>query len=970
MRDIYLRQKHNYNNASKVSSIALATALFWASQPAFAQETANETVDETIEETAEDDVIVVQGFRASIQNSIAAKRSLTFIADVISADDIAGLPDVSIAESLARLPGVTSQRTGGQASAINIRGLSQDLVSATLNGREQVSTSGNRTIEFDQYPSELISQAAVYKTPIASIIEGGIAGLVELKTVRPLDNSDDLKATLNVRGLYNDRANQSPDVSSEGYRVSASVQAKLLDDTLGLALGYARLSQPNVATRFVQFDFPFPGTNGSPSVDLNGDGQFDSLNFGFEAIQFGGREERDGVIGVIQYEPTSNLRILLDGYYSQFDSSVRRRGYRAFATQSGDNIITDPVIAGTALIGGVITNNVGSNGFGFGAGVELVNQDEGRQDELYTLGGNIAYDFGSKFTAALDVSYSRGTSFFNNSGINIRPFENVPVTEDNPRGLQRTDSIAGLISINSLLNGLDLPTINGITNGGVPIDFTNFSEGGGGFLLDGQFLVPQADTDELFAIAADFEYRPDSGFIKSIKFGGRYSSRNGQRTITSFNTFGVPGSPLVIPSNLIQNAGFEGGFANAGLVDFGVVDIGGAFDFAFGGNFGVNQPDVGQDIFDFTIDQSFGIDEDVYAGYTQLDFETIAGALPFRGNLGLRVVYTDQSSTVFAQDPNLPNDPASTIDNRILLTNGDEYVDFLPSANLILDVTDNSLLRLSYTRQISRPRFVDLNGSVSVNTGADGNTTGGGGNPSLQPFEANQFDLSYERYFNSSSILSIAAFYKDLRSFIIGGTIPTFNFVEAGLTPPPIPGTMTPGNAVGSFSAPVNGDGGFVWGFELNLTYSFDELLPAPFDGFGVILNYAYSNSDLDITSSTSGQNINLTLPGLSESVANPTLYYEKNGFGARLGARYRTSFVSPQIGISELVVSSGSELVFDTQVSYEFDDKSPLSGIKLLFQVNNLTDEETRTFFGQRAQTGTIQNFGRTFFLGATAQF
>src|SRR3989344_5842197 len=207
--------------------------------------------------------------RTSLENSIAAKRESNFIVDIVTADDIAGLPDVSTAESLARLPGVTSQRTGGQASAINIRGLSQDLVSATLNGREQVATSGNRVIEFDQYPSELINQAAVYKTPLASHIEGGIAGKVELKTVRPLDNADAFKATVNLRGLYNDRASESPDVSSYGYRVSGSVQAKLLDDTLGIALGYARLYQPNVATRFVQFDFPIPGTNGSPTRDLN-----------------------------------------------------------------------------------------------------------------------------------------------------------------------------------------------------------------------------------------------------------------------------------------------------------------------------------------------------------------------------------------------------------------------------------------------------------------------------------------------------------------------------------------------------------------------------------------------------------------------------------------------------------------------------------------------------------------------------
>jgi iron complex outermembrane recepter protein len=137
-----------------------------------------------------------------------------------------------------------------------------------------------------------------------------------------------------------------------------------------------------------------------------------------------------------------------------------------------------------------------------------------------------------------------------------------------------------------------------------------------------------------------------------------------------------------------------------------------------------------------------------------------------------------------------------------------------------------------------------------------------------------------------------------------------------------------------------------------------------------VVINYAYSDSDLSTTSSTSGRTLNLQLAGLSKHVLNPTIFYEKAGFGARVSGRYRSSFVSPQIGISELVISSGSETVVDAQISYEFPDSGILKGLKLLAQANNLTDEPTRTFFGQEAQTGTIQNFGRTFFLGATYKF
>jgi len=885
------------------------------------------------EADAADKEIVVTGFRRSLQSSLAVKRNTEFIADVVTAEDIAGLPDVSIAESLARLPGVTSQRTGGQASAINIRGLSQDLVSATLNGREQVATSGNRVIEFDQYPSELLSQAAVYKTPIARLIEGGVAGKVELQTARPLSNRDDFSVTLNVRGSYNDRADESPDVSSYGYRASGSVQAKLLDDTLGLALGYARLYQPNVATRFVQFDFTPAGQNGAPTLDLDRNGVPERRGFGFEGVQFGGRETRDAVIGVVQYEPVNSLRILIDGYYSRFKSDVARRGLRVFNPQSGDTIITNPVIVDNAIVGGTFTNRFGQNGFNFALGTELINQDESRRDELYTFGGNIAYDFSDAFTAALDVSYSRGESFFNNSGVNVRPFTQTAA------GLRRTDQVPGAISVDYQLNGLNLPTIRRIST-----DFTDRNA----FRFDGLFIVPQRDIDELFAVAADFTVDVDGPFVKSLQFGGRYAQRDGERIITSFRTFGPDGgAPLAIPAELFRVAGFGGAFGRAGLPNFGVVDIDGLLDL------GVGKDRVADQTFGFTRDQSFTIQEDTYAGYAQLNVDTLAGGLPLRGNLGLRVVRTEQGSI-----------PQGTSAAGLFI--GDEYTDFLPSANFILELSSQDLLRLSATRQISRPRFFELRGSIGVGTDAGGVPSGGGGNPTLRPFRANQFDLSYEHYFGSTGVFAAAVYYKDLESYIIGGSVDGFDFTGFNFAPLP---AVQPVTNTGRLFGPINGSGGYVYGLELNFTKTFTEL-PAPFDGLGVALNYAYADSDLNFQSSRSGRPIDLPLPGLSKHIANPTVFYEKDGFGARVGARYRSSFVAPQIGLDEQIVTNASETVFDAQISYEFPETSALGGLKLLAQANNLTDEPTRSFFGVASQTGTIQRFGRTFFLGATYKF
>ncbi|MDQ8756790.1 TonB-dependent receptor [Sphingosinicella sp. LHD-64] len=932
--------------ARLLRSTAALTMLIGAATPAFAQQEAQDpTPADAVAAQGEDSAIVVTGFRASLQNSIAARRNADIILDAVSAEDIAGLPDVSIAEALARLPGVTSQRTGGQASAINVRGLSQDLVSATLNGREQVSTSGLRTIEFDQYPSELLSQAAVYKSPMASLIEGGIAGKVELQTARPLDQRDPFTVSVNLRGSWNDRAGQSPDADEFGYRASISFQAKLLDDTLGIALGYARLVQPNVATRFVGFDYTRTGTNGGGNaVDLDNDGVRDGIPFGFELIQFGGRETRDGVLGVIQYEPTESTRLLIDGYYSRFRSDVRRRGVRAFGTQNGNTALgtlQNPIVENSAIIGGRYVS-------GNGVDVELVNQDESDRDELYTIGANFQQDFGDRVTLSLDASYSRANSYFVDTGVNINPYRR------NPDGtFTRLGAIPGALIVDYRLNGLSLPDV------AINHDFTDPELN----RFQGFFIVPREDDDELIAFAANLQVDLN-GFFRSLQVGARYSTRNAERIRTSFNSFGIANN-VAIPSDLFQIAGFRGPFANAGFPDFLVADIDGLLDEFVG-------PDrVADQSFGFTRDQSFIVEEDVWAGYAQLNFNSVVGGLNFRGNFGLRVVHTDQSSTTSLVDPSVPGGQT-----RYTLTTGDSYLDFLPSANLILELGEADRLRLSISRQISRPRFFDLGGGIGINLinigGGVFQPSGSGGNPRLRPFRANMFDFAYEHYFGNSGILVLSAFYKDLKSFIVGGTVDEFNFREAGFTFPPLPTNAPPGATIldsGPLFAPINGDGGYVYGFEAQFTKTFTEL-PAPFDGLGVTMNYAYSQSSLDITNNLSGNTLTIPLPGLSKHVFNPTIFYDRNGFAARVGIRYRSGFVAPQFGLNEQITDNAPETVVDAQLSYTFQENSALRGLTLYLQGNNLTDAPTRSYFGQEAQTGTLQYFGRQFYAGATYRF
>lgn len=201
------------------------------------------------------DAIVVTGFRGALQSAIAQKRDAAVIAEAFSAEDIGKLPDTSIAETLARLPGLATQRLDGRSQVVSIRGLGPDFSNTLLNGREQVSSSDNRNIEFDQYPSELINSGLVYKTPFAGLIGQGLAGTVDLRTIRPLSKSDRV-ISVAARYEFNGKDSLNPDLSNRGYRATATYVDQFLGNTLGVAIGVAYQSSPQQVEEFSPWGYP------------------------------------------------------------------------------------------------------------------------------------------------------------------------------------------------------------------------------------------------------------------------------------------------------------------------------------------------------------------------------------------------------------------------------------------------------------------------------------------------------------------------------------------------------------------------------------------------------------------------------------------------------------------------------------------------------------------------------------------
>ncbi|MEO0786300.1 MAG: TonB-dependent receptor plug domain-containing protein, partial [Pseudomonadota bacterium] len=308
---------NQYLMGGTATGLALA---FMVGGPAYAQET---QPVEVASEAAEDEeatlgVVTVTGIRGSIADSLATKRNATSIVEAISAEDIGKLPDLSIADSLARLPGVTAQRVRGRSQQISIRGLGPDFSLALLNGREIVSAGNNRGVEFDQFPSELISQGVVYKTPDATLAATGIAGAVDLRTVRPLDYTE-RRINLSGKYVYNDRGDLNPDFDDNGYRLFGSLIDQNADGTIGWSLGVTFQDNP---TQFTSRELKTGNfqTGIDPGTGLAYPD--DNPRTGVVSREF----KRTSVAGTLQFEPTDRFSATIDAFYTDTEDSGIFRG--------------------------------------------------------------------------------------------------------------------------------------------------------------------------------------------------------------------------------------------------------------------------------------------------------------------------------------------------------------------------------------------------------------------------------------------------------------------------------------------------------------------------------------------------------------------------------------------------------------------------------------------------------------------
>lgn len=890
-----------------ITPIAAACAILLLSASAHAQTGAAAKDDPAVQ------TVVVSGLRGSIESSIAIKRDSDSIVEAVTAEDIGKLPDVSIAESISRLAGLTAQRVEGRAQVISIRGLAPDFAGTLMNGRELVSTSNNRGAEYDQYPSELINGVTVYKTPDATLMGQGLSGTVDLQTVRPLDRRGRTIA-INARGEKNSNGALNSNSSDKGKRLSISYVDQFLDNTLGVAIGFAHLDAPGQQREYKSWWW---GTeNNLPP------GNADVVGLKGAEVTASSREQvRNGIMAVIDFKPSKDYRTALDLYYSEFDQKTTMRGMMWNSHQWSAVAYKDPkveTIGGTKLLtGGALVNLE-----------PIVRNDYNvRKDEVFAVGWNNRFK-ADKWVFDGDLSYSAAK-----------------------RKEQVLETYAGLGPANSGITDnnfqFQIPVGAGLPRFTPSYDYTDTGRikltDVGGWGKDADMHRPLVE-DKLGALKLSAK-RDLDGMLRSIETGLSYSKREKEHEdINNYYFLKNKRAPATVSSDLLQ--------PSTSLAFAGIPAVLSYDTMAVLAKYYDQQPARVDD----AALQNWGVTEKQLTAFAKLAIDTDIGTVPLKGNFGLQMIRVDQQA-----------EGVAVVGNTVQpISNGAKYNDVLPSVNLNFDLSHylrSTSMRFGAAKTLARPRMSDMRAGAS---GGVSSTTflwnGSGGNPKLEPWRANSFDLSLENYFGKRSYVAGAVFYKKLKNYIYNQQT-AFDFTGF-----PNPSAVVPLTNIGTLNTPANGQGGMVRGLELSGSFE-AGMLHEMLDGFGVLASASKTESSIH----PNGPGTKEKLPGLSGTVGNVTLFYEKNGFSARVSQRYRSAYRGEVTGLfaqrafSEIL----AEKQVDFQTGYSFEE-GRFKGMSILLQVNNLGNEPYQTKQGDAFSGGSYAperytTYGRQVLLGVS---
>lgn len=875
--------------------------------------------------------INVKGYAGSLQNATAIKRNSDEIVEAVSAEQIGKLPGTSIADVLGRLPGLAVQTLDGRPQVLTIHGLGPDFSTALVNGREQVSTSNNRDVQYDQYPASWFNNVVVYMSPSAGLIGQGLSGTVDMRTIRPLEQNHPI-AAVNARYVWDSLSTISPGsgVSDRGYSANGIYVNQFADHTFGVTLGVDLESNPAQIEHQQPWGYP---TDGSGDLVIGG-----SKNYGISD-----QLKRTGLLGTLQYRPSENFTSTLDLTYDNFRETQQAKGmefplfWSNAQLQPGANAQNGFVTSGT-----------------YDDVVAVVRNDYNRtKAKVWNIGWNNKIRFNEDWSADVDASYSRA----DRRDMLLESYTGTGYNKTGPGDtLGFTELGNGLFFVNPSLN---------YAQGLVLTDPQGWGSGNNPPVVQAGFINAPYTNDYLARLRAAVEYDFAGGPFANVKFGFDRATRD--------KTYNIDQDFLVLP-NGAQTAPIPSFTTGDPLAWMGVGPqvIYNPLDLIANGNLQLYSTSLSS----IGVPPNWKVRENDVTPFAQFNLDSSLGDVPVRGNIGVQVAHTNEGS----QGQRVAAGTSSTGSSQVTLvpvSGGTSYTRWLPSANLVFEFTPSTDLRVGAARVMARPRMDQMSASLAISgnithlQSTDPNTSyfsANGGNPELLPSMANNFNVSLEHYFgDNQGYMTLSTYYLKLSDYINPSAAFLYNFapyVGAFLSATQ---QQQLGTTYGIVSGPTNDGSGNVKGLQGTINLPFKMLTPV-LDGFGAIITGDRTNSSVTYA----GNSQAITVPGLSKWVGNGTLYYQHDGFEARVSDSYRSSFLGEVQGISATrilqTIQGGSS--YDAQISYTIPN-GRLKGLTILLQGSNLTDKRFVTYQNNDPrQVLTWEDYGRRYELGISYKF
>ncbi len=911
--------------------------------------------------------IIVTGIRGSLSNALNTKRNSQVIVDSISAQDIGALPDRTVSEALQRVPGITLQRTGdvntlegsdpgrvpAEGGGVFIRGLS--WTRSEINGHDVFSANSGRGLSFEDVSPDLMGSVDVYKTPSADMVEGGIAGIVDLRTRKPLDSKNFLAvsgdwnyADKRKEGFFSGNA-----VLSHRWQTPGGMEIGLL---LSAATGKTGNRTDAVQTgsiRTVTLTAPQSGLPAGTNVAL-------PSGLGYRTVEW--TQVRHSYDAVLQLKPSSNLLFTFEGLIAKVTPRDLENAVAINDSSGGFNL--DPSFTFTGPQHTLATGTVNNAQMVF-------DNRSGQQDKVTReFSASMMWNAGDHWTVNVDVDHVNSHA----SVYSMTAFDSF-----GPDAATRPT-----VSFN--LAG-KTPGLSIMPNGASLSDPANY-------FWTAAMDHLEDNSASSWAERADITYTfDDDNFFKAFRVGVRNTSKDLLTQSTNYNwallsaAFWGGGTPVFLndpkgvnltsqttlktfPSFLGGNVSVPGGwFPSAGLVSNGTANAYKYLQATETAGWGWSPLTSAAFSSSANTSNAYGTNtqqEKTLAGYAMARFGTDNSFIGrFDGNIGVRVVRTRNSAQGFEFLPALSGSgSATTTPAQCIADHGtaacqdlinvtafvgsgaktpvdarSSYTDILPTLNTRFYINDKTILRFGVGKSIYRPSFTDMQANRSYNFNFQSNgyqlaliapAVLNGGNPYLKPIRAWNFDASFEYYFGKANAFTFAAFYKDISNYI-SAQATTVSLTRNGVT-------QTFQN-----NTPVNGGHGTIKGFEAGYTMFFDSL-PGALSGFGFNGNYTFisnsgglnpTNPQLAVGSLLPG---NLPMQGLSKHSFNAALLYEKYGVSARLAYNWRSEYLANANG-ANVNQPVWNEAYGQLDASIIFDVNSH---VKMGLQAQNLLKAKT----------------------------